>query len=400
MILYIIFAFVLVFFSYLGFSINTILMFIAVIYALISGFTLDSSIFVFSEKFYEIIFMPEIVAIPFFVLSSELLINSGITKKFKCTIFYIFGNTIFGFILYSISIMTTATTSMIFNSSFETDFSTDEFKDEKVCINTQFLLSSVNYVAPISVPIIIMASLLKVSLKTVVFYSILLSLFILIAYYLIFLKGKLRVKNSGIFLFPLVVIVGYMLIFYSLMFLMSYPIDIIAIILFFYVIVIVLIFDFNRFKEILYLSLDRSLMRSGIIMGVVYFISMLAFFHIYTFSNSEIINYLTLSFSEGYYILIIMYVIAFFMSEIIDPLGIILILFPIYDTLIQSYNIDRYIFILSFSLFLSMGLFNNISELMGERIRGKFNIPSSAVYETIYQVYIFICFISFGIYFL
>lgn len=400
MILYLIFIFILILFSYLGFSINTILMFIAVIYAVISGFNIDSSIFVFSERFHEIMFMPEIVAIPFFVLSSELLINSGITKKFKNTIFYIFGDTIFGFIFYSISIMTTATTSMIFNSSFETDFSKDEFKDEKVCISTQFLLSSVNYIAPISVPIIIMASLLMVSLKTVIYYSILLSLFILILYYIFFLRGKLKVKKIGIYPYTLLVILGYIIFFYCLMFLMSYPIDIIAILLFFYVIVIVLMFDFKRFNEILYLSLDRSLMRSGIIMGVVYFISMLAFFHIYTFSNNEIINYLTLSFSEGYYILIIMYVIAFFMSEFIDPLGIILVLFPIYDTLIQSYNIDRYIFILSFSLFLSMGLFNNISELMGERIRVRFNITSEKVYEIVYKVYIFICFISFGIYFL
>ncbi|MEF3255152.1 MAG: hypothetical protein K6348_06260, partial [Deferribacterales bacterium] len=133
---------------------------------------------------------------------------------------------------------------------------------------------------------------------------------------------------------------------------------------------------------------------------VVYFITLVSFFHIYTQSNNEIVNYITLSFSEVFYILIIIYIIAFIMSELIDPLGIILIMFPIYNILLQCNNINKYIFIISFSLFIASGLFNDISELMGNRIINRFNISKVELYEILFPTYIFICIISLGLYFI
>jgi len=88
------------------------------------------------------------------------------------------------------------------------------------------------------------------------------------------------------------------------------------------------------------------------------------------------------------------------MTDILDPLGVILILFPLYNPLLTTFNINKYIFALSFPFFVSTGLFNNIAELAGKKIVDKFGITFSELSDIITPVYFLICIISFMIYFL
>ncbi len=214
------------------------------------------------------------------------------------------------------------------------------------------------------------------------------------------MKNRFNPKNYKTDLFSLFTVLGYAALFYILMFALSLPIDVISIIMFFYSIFICLITNKRYFLKKFQISILHSISRIGIITGVVYFIFLITFFHIYTFANNEIINYLTLSFTEGYYILIMLYILAFFMMDLIDPLGIILILFPIYSPILTTFNINKYYFALSFSFFVSSGLFNNIAELAGKKVTEKFGINFSELSSIVSPIYFIICIIAFGIYFL
>jgi len=289
---------------------------------------------------------------------------------------------------------------MIIVKSFSRILSVKEFDSKDSYIRLVYIISSVNYIAPVSVPSILLASLLKISLKTVTLYSLLLTIPFLVINYFIFVSKRFHPKSTFRDYFSLFSIIGYVAIFYYLMFVISLPIDIISIIIFFYSIFISLLSDRKNFIKNFNISIIHSISRIGIIVGVVCFIFVITFFHIYTFASNQVINYLTLSFSEGYYILIILYILAFFMTDILDPLGVILILFPLYNPLLTTFNINKYIFALSFPFFVSTGLFNNIAELAGKKIVDKFGITFSELSDIITPVYFLICIISFMIYFL
>jgi len=88
------------------------------------------------------------------------------------------------------------------------------------------------------------------------------------------------------------------------------------------------------------------------------------------------------------------------MLDFIDPLGIILTLFPIYNPILTTFNINKYYFAISFAFFVSTGLFNNIAELAGKKITEKFDINFSMLSSIISPIYFIICIIAFGIYFI
>lgn len=400
MIYYLLFIFGMITLSLMGISINLILLLISISYAILTHLDFTSFIFLLSHKLSETIFMPEVVAIPFFILSSEILINSKLHKRYKATVFNIFGNNILSFLIFTLPVITTSSTSMIIVKSFSRILSVKEFDSKDSYIRLVYIISSVNYIAPVSVPSILLASLLKISLKTVTLYSLLLTIPFLVINYFIFVSKRFHPKSTFRDYFSLFSIIGYVAIFYYLMFVISLPIDIISIIIFFYSIFISLLSDRKNFIKNFNISIIHSISRIGIIVGVVCFIFVITFFHIYTFASNQVINYLTLSFSEGYYILIILYILAFFMTDILDPLGVILILFPLYNPLLTTFNINKYIFALSFPFFVSTGLFNNIAELAGKKIVDKFGITFSELSDIITPVYFLICIISFMIYFL
>jgi len=397
---YIIFFIAMFILSLSGVSINITLFIISLAYALLISFDQNSIFFLFSNKLWETVFMPEVIAIPFFIISSEILINSKIIKRFKKTTFSIFGNNIFGFLFFTLPVITASSTSMIFVKLFHNIFSKKEFLNKETYIRKIFILSTANYIAPISVPIILITSLLKISLKMTTIYSLLLTIPFIIINYFIFINKKFNPITGEKDYFSIFAIFGYSALFYILMFIKSLPIDIISIIMFFYSVFIGLITKKRFFIKIFKMSILHSLTRVGIIIGVVYFIFIINFFHIYTFANNHIINYFTLSFTEGYYILIILYIFAFFMLDFIDPLGIILTLFPIYNPILTTFNINKYYFAISFAFFVSTGLFNNIAELAGKKITEKFDINFSMLSSIISPIYFIICIIAFGIYFI
>ncbi|MCX8083363.1 MAG: hypothetical protein N3C60_00355 [Calditerrivibrio sp.] len=397
---YFIFIVGLIILSLFRLSLNTILLSISITYIAVLQFNYDEGIFLLSEKLQEVLLLPEVTAIPFFIISSDIIINSGLLNRFKSSIFSLLGNNLISFLAFSLPTITVSSTSMVFFSGFEKSFSPKEFKTEKDYIKAIFLLSSANYILPVSIPIIIIASLLKISLKTTIIYSLLVAVpFIIISYYL-FVKNKLNVTKGQVDIFSIVSIYSNALLIYFLIFIKSYPIDIVAIISFLYSLFIAFLYNKNRFLSNLIDSLLQSMPRTGIITGIVYFIFLVTFFHIYNFANQDVINYLTLSFSEVYYMIIILYIVAFFMKELIDPLGIILILYPIYNSILSSYNINKYSFVVSFTLFVSMGIFNNISELAGQKITEKMNINFWQLYETIMPIYLIICILTFLVYFI
>lgn len=400
MIYYLLFIAGMIIFSLMGISINLILLIIFFSYTLMIDFDLSSFIFILSQKLTETIFMPEVVAIPFFIISSELLINTKILKRYKETIFNISGNNILSFLIFIVPTMTASSTSMLIVKLFGKIFSTKEFSSKESYIKTLFVISSANYIAPVSVPIILLASLLKISLKTVTIYSLILIVPFLIINYFTQVNKNFTPKRSKNNLFSVIAVIGYSVVFYSLMFWVSLPVDIISIIMFFYSIICGIFANRRYALQKFRISILHSISRIGIITGVVYFIFLITFFHIYTFANNQIINFFTLSFTEGYYILIMLYILAFFMIDLIDPLGIILILFPIYSPILTTFNINKYYFALSFSFFVSSGLFNNIAELAGKKITEKFGINFSELSSIISPIYFIICIIAFGIYFL
>jgi len=385
--------------SLFSFSLSSIF-FIAILgISLYLGLSFDQILFILNENFFNIITKPEVISVPFFLLSSELFLNAGFTKRFKEAVFGNFGNNLIGYLIYFLGICTTISSSVIFNKVLSNDFLKDEFGNKRSFVRSYFFLSAVSYVAPISISLIIIASILEVSLKKTILISFSYTLILLILYYFLlfnknFMPNEKR-RNNMLHILPVAI---YFIALYFMIYVVSLPIDVISQILFLYTLVLVIVT--KNFKSYLIeISAKSAFIRTGIIVSVIYFINIFNFFSIYTNSTDNLISNIATLFSESGFMLVFVYVIAFFLMDLIDPLGIILLLFPIYSNIINAYSLNKYAFLISFLGFVSMGLIGNIKELPGNIIREKLNLSTFQINDIVLIDFLILTGISFGIYF-
>ncbi|MBZ4642395.1 MAG: C4-dicarboxylate transport system permease DctM subunit [Deferribacteraceae bacterium] len=390
-------------FLFLGlfsFSLSSVFFVSIIILSIYLGFDSSQTLFIFNNNFTNLITTPEIISVPFFLLSSEILLNFGYTKKFKNAVFSAFGKNILSYVIYFLSICTVISSSVIFSKVLSRDFNTEEFNEQKNFVRGYFFLSVISYIAPISIPLIIFTSILGASLKKTILISFSYVLFLLICYYfLLFKKNFNPVINKNIRLYNILSVTIYCLLLYLLIFILSLPIDTISQILFLYSLLLI-VFDRNFNVELTIISAKNAFIRTGIIVSVIYFINIFNFYSIFSGSTDALIENLALLVSESGFIIIFIYVISFLMMDLLDPLGIILLLFPIYNNLITTYQINKYAFLISFLSFVSMGLIGNIKELSGSVLRKKLSLKTFDINDIISLDFILLGALSFLIYFI
>ena len=188
-----------------------------------------------------------------------------------------------------------------------------------------------------------------------------------------------------------------MVLFFYLIYAVSFPVNVTAEILFFTTLILVFFQNKRDFRSKLLVSMKNTILRSGVLISLVYLIGIINFFHIYTGASEELFDYLLFSFSNSSYLIISVFIIAFLLLELIDPLGILLILYPIYYSLLGTYNISHIVFIVSFTFFVSLGLMSNISGLPGNFYRNTYNLKSADIYQMFLFEYFIIVIVSFVI---
>jgi TRAP-type C4-dicarboxylate transport system permease large subunit len=262
------------------------------------------------------------------------------------------------------------------------------FKTEDLNNNTEFylkmqyFLTAIGLLMPVSIPVFILISIIKISLKKAILLSLFFSLIILTLYYAFFIKKTFTPKTTSEYNpNKVIVIMAFPIIFYSLIFLFSYGIATVAEILFLYSFLLTFIQNRNDFLKNFYIPLKNAINRSGTILSVVFLISIINFFHVYSHSTVNIFNFMLTNLTNSAYSLVFIYIIAFFLSIILDPLGILLVLSPIYESIIDVYGINPYSFLLSFVFFLTIGLSNNIVGLPGNIYREKVGFNTYKINE-------------------
>jgi len=192
-------------------------------------------------------------------------------------------------------------------------------------------------------------------------------------------------------------VVIFVVLFFYLIYAVSFPVNVTAEILFFTTLILVFFQNKRDFRSKLLVSMKNTILRSGVLISLVYLIGIINFFHIYTGASEELFDYLLFSFSNSSYLIISVFIIAFLLLELIDPLGILLILYPIYYSLLGTYNISHIVFIVSFTFFVSLGLMSNISGLPGNFYRNTYNLKSADIYQMFLFEYFIIVIVSFVI---
>lgn len=401
MISYLLMIITFVVFGYFSFSLTTIFLFLIFLLSVLLSFNAAQTAMILKTNFLNLINTPEIISISFFLLSSELFLNSGITKKFKNGVFGFYGKNFMGYFVYLFFLSNCITSSAIFSTLVSRDFGDKEFKDERGIIRGNFLFSVFSFVAPISVPLIVFSFIMGLSLKKILMFSVFYSVIFFIYSYVVFFRKKMDIDSChSTKYYDSIPIILYGVILYFLIFFVSFPLDVVAEILFLYTICVVMIFKNSDLKKTMMLSVKNAVSRSGIIISVLFFINVYNFFNIYNGSTAELINTFSLYLSESSYVLLVIYIFAFLMFEFLDPLGVIILFFPLYSGVINLYGINPYSFVVSFMFFVSVGLMSNISELPGYFLRRKYLLKTFQINEIIFYDFLAIIILSFGAYYI
>jgi len=397
---YLVFIITVIVFSFVGLNLFSVLALTIVAYAFMAGFDLHQLSFLLFNNVMNLKDKSEIVAIPFLLAASEMLINFGYFRRLKMFLFRRGGRKFWSFFLFFIFSSITACSSLIYNRILKESFSIDEFSgDRQGYLRANFFLSALSFIMPVSIPVIIVASLLNVSFKAVILYTLILTIAVFILYYFLFIRRYLiaiESERKGTFagIFPVVI---FVILFFYLIYAVSFPVSVAAEILFFTILILVFLQNRKDFRSKLLVSIKNTILRSGVLISLVYLIGMINFFHIYTGASEELFDYLLFSFTNSSYLIISVFILAFLLLELIDPLGILLILYPVYYSLLGTYDISHIVFIVSFTFFVSLGLMSNISGLPGNFYRNTYNLKSADIYQTFLFEYFIVVIVSFVI---
>ncbi len=396
---YLIFIFLIIFLSLFNLNLPTVLTSIVLFYGFLNSFNIDQLSFIFLNNLKEITSQQELIAIPFLLLTSELFLRFGYFEHLKKFIFKDEKSNFFKFFVFFTIASTSISSVAIFNNMFMRVFKKSEFKNQtELYLKMQYFLTSLGLLMPISIPVFILTSILKVSLKKTIILSLGFGVIIFILYYLIFIKNTFSPYSEDNKKFDgkkVAVLLIFPVLFYSLIFLFSYSISSVAEILFIYSFVFIFLQNRADFLQNFYESLRNAINRSGTILSVIFLIYIINFFHIYSHSTIKIFDFMLTNLSNSAYSLVFIYIVAFFLSIILDPLGIILVLSPIYESVIDVYGINPYSFLLSFIFFLSIGLSNNIVGLPGNIYRENYKFDTHKINEIILFEHLIIILIAF-----
>ncbi|TYB33482.1 MAG: hypothetical protein FXF49_06115 [Flexistipes sinusarabici] len=395
---YLIFIISVIIFSFVGLNLFSVLVLTIAAYAFMAGFDLHQLSFLLFNNAMNLNDKSEIVAIPFLLAVSEILVNFGYFSRLKSFLFRRKNRKFWPFFFFFILSSIPAGSSLIYNRILKESFSLEEFSgDRDRYLRANFFLSALSFIMPVSIPVIIVASLLNVSLKAVILYTLFLTIAVFILYYFIFIRKYLIVmaserKETFAGIFPVVI---FVIFFFYLIYAVSFPVNVTAEIIFFTTLILVFLQNRRDFRSKLLVSIKNTILRSGVLISLVYLIGIINFFHIYTGASGELFDYLLFSFTNSSYLIISVFIIAFLLLELIDPLGILLILYPVYYSLLGTYDISYIVFIVSFTFFVSLGLMSNISGLPGNFYRNTYNLRSADIYQIFLFEYSIIVIVSF-----
>ncbi|MEC9492666.1 hypothetical protein [Flexistipes sp.] len=395
---YLIFIISVIIFSFVGLNLFSVLILTIGAYAFMAGFDLNQLSFLLFNNAMNLKDKSEIVAIPFLLAASEMLVNFGYFGRLKRFLFCKKNMKFWSFFLFFIFSSIPAGSSLIYNRILKENFSLAEFGgDRDGHLKANFFLSALSFIMPVSIPVIIIASLLNVSLKAVIFFTLILTIAVFVLYYFIFIRRYLTVMTSDEkeTLTGILPVVIFVILFFYLIYAVSFPVNVTAEILFFTTLIFVFLQNKRDFPGKLLVSIKNTILRSGVLISLVYLIGIINFFHIYTGASGELFDYLLFSFANSSYLIISVFIIAFLLLELIDPLGILLILYPIYYSLLGTYDISYIVFIVSFTFFVSLGLMSNISGLPGNFYRNAYNLNSADIYQIFLFEYFIIVVVSF-----
>ncbi|KAA0259446.1 hypothetical protein FHQ18_00785 [Deferribacter autotrophicus] len=247
-------------------------------------------------------------------------------------------------------------------------FASDE---DKICL-AQFF-SVFNFISPISIPILIYAYLLRLPIKTVIIMFILLSHIFFIVGYLYLLKKRnynfMRKKSNKI---DVLFYFFIMIFFYYYLFIPESIMKVVSV-------TIVITFVYSLFTRKLNvvrnaLLVRDVLFRSGVIVSILIMLFFMNMIIIYGKYNVLTSNFFTSFLSDRYIIIVFLLCVSFILLQFIDPMAVLIVLYPFYRILIDEYNFNEYVFGMGYILFLSLGFFSYIKNLVIENYILKFKI--------------------------
>lgn len=384
--------------SLLRLKLPTVLCFVIFTFAVLNGYSFDQLSFVFLDRLQLLAQKQEMMAIPFLLFSSELLYSFGYFDDLKKILFNRLPGQFLPLITYFSLSSTAITSAVLFSSIF--DIPNNKLQKEsnlRVHLKIQYFLTSISLLFPISIPVFIVASLLSLSLKKIILLSLFAGLLLFLLYYVLFIRKQYlfeKVKTEVPF-HRLIPVVGFGAVFYLLIFVFSYNVLITSQILFLFVLVTTFLQNRSYFSDVFFTSMSSAVTRSGIILSIIYCMYLINYFHEYTHATEAVFSFIINNFTDSSFIIVLVYIVAFFLALLLDPLGVILVLSPIYISIINTYGVDRYVFALSFIFFLSMGFSNNIVGLPGHAYRLRYRLTTVTINDMLLREQLIVVVLSF-----
>ncbi|MGA1845668.1 hypothetical protein [Deferribacter abyssi] len=315
----------------------------------------------------------ELFVIPFLLLLSQFLIKY---KVFDSILFCILKLKIPKFFKFYMMFFLTTTflPSAVFANSYIVRFlkincfASDE---NKICL-AQFF-SVFNFISPISIPILIYAYLLRLPIKTVIIMFILLShIFFLVGYLFLLRNKNFRFINKKTDMFDVLFYIFITIFFYYYIFIPESIMKVISVTVMFTFLFFLFTGKLNVVKNALLVR--DVLFRSGVIVSILIMLFFMNMVIIYGKYNILTSNFFTSFFSDRYIIIVFLLCVSFILLQVIDPMAVLIILYPFYRILINEYNFNKYVFGMGYILFLSLGFFSYIKNLVIENYILKFKI--------------------------
>ncbi|BAI80835.1 hypothetical protein DEFDS_1374 [Deferribacter desulfuricans SSM1] len=321
----------------------------------------------------------ELITIPFYIILSLFFIRYKILENLFKFIIKLKLSKFFKFFLMFFIPSLFLPSSVLSNKFILAFLKRYKLMDKKDTLIFSHIFAIFNFLSPLSIPILVYAFLLKLSLKTVFLTFSLFSLIYFFANYLIFLR-KIKVNTINLSEYDKRDTVLTIILFLLFIYMLFVPYSIFDIILFMNLIFVGYIIITKKWhNKINLLIINEVFERSGVLLGLLI---MLFFFNIlvvYGKYNDSLSNLVLSFFSDKYILIMILLLISFVMCQFFDPLAVLIILFPFYNVLINEYMFNKYIFGYSFMGFLTLGFFSMIKNLMLHHYVSKLNYTKSEI---------------------
>ncbi|MGA1862715.1 hypothetical protein OWM07_07510 [Deferribacter thermophilus] len=368
-------------------NVFSFLFLISLFLAFKNGLSYEQIKYLISISVERIIGSEELISIPLYIFLSLILIRYGIfdsvlkflgkiKSNFLRLFLILFSSTLF---LPSAVISNKQIISFLKRNS--------DMKNDDILVFSHFF-SIFAFVSPISIPILVYSFLLKLSLKSVFLYFYLLSfIFFIFGYFLLFKNKVIFFKRGN---FKLLDIIFFTFLFFIFIYMIFVPYSIFEIMLVLIIITICYILISGKWDmKINLLIINEVLERSGVIISLLIMLFFINILIVYGGYDYRLSNLFLSIFSDKYVFIIILLLISYILIQFLDPLAVIIILYPFYKIIINEFSLNKYVFGFAYLSFVTLGFFSLIENLLIQNYIDKLGIGKSRVNELLLKIMIY-----------